>query len=217
MSQFRRAKTEDIKALQELYFAVYGSTYPLPLGQDPVVMRGILTNEENQWYVVDGEHGKLISSCIFEVEPVYQISRVSGLVVHPAYRGRNIAQHLLHSGLEELFSSKEIRTVYATTRTVSLPPQVTFLKEAFLPLGISPNAHRLESFETLTLMATYNKNISFERNKSISLPYELKALVEITQKNFPSWFKDSVSYYEKPKEPREKKETLGFEIIYAPN
>lgn len=218
----RGASLEDIKDLQELYFAVYGNTYPLPLGQDPKVMGSILSRAENIWLVYE-ENSKLIASCVFEVEEAFGIGRVSGLVVHPEYRRAGIARQLIHAGMTELFSRPHMRSAYATTRTLSLAPQITFLREAFIPVGISPNAHKLENFETLVLMAAFNSSVSFKRNEKIQLPIELKALVEITQKNFPTWQYDEITFVEdKIEEPSKKNKTqknevTSYEVIYSPH
>ena len=218
----RGASLEDLKDLQELYFSVYGNTYPLPLGQDPKVMAAILSRPENIWLVYE-ENNKLIASCVFEVEEHYGIGRVSGLVVHPEFRRAGIARELIHTGMEQLFSRPHMRSAYATTRTLDLAPQITFLREAFVPVGISPNAHKLESFETLVLMAAFNKNVSFQRSTAIELPIELKSLVEITKINFPSWSYSEITYVEDSGETSQKlkdcrqSELTSYEVIYSPN
>jgi GNAT superfamily N-acetyltransferase len=177
-----RARVDDIDELLQLYFAVYGPHYPLPVGSDRAAShRAISSQEEYLWLVTrDTARSTIVGSCVFEMEKISKIGKVSGLVVHPEYRTRNIARQMVNDGVAKLFSSAfDINSIYATTRTVSVAPQLAFLRNSFLPLGIFPNAHKIERYETLTLLARYKPGVFDRRSRVEEIPEKISPITTV--------------------------------------
>ena len=223
-ANIRKAKPEDIDKLLSLYFSIYGPHYPLSFGNDRASMLDLILHPDHRWLVVTGANSKdLVASCIFEVDLQNGISRVQGLVVHPDVQKHGLATELLKTGTEAILNPRDaqgivqtskIHCLYATTRTNSVGPQKTFLKNQFVPLGILPNSRRLKRFETLTLMARFAPGILNSR----------KPLQTISEPCFPL-FKIVQAQTQMRKLPGEIAKTskpfavgprLEFELILAP-
>jgi ribosomal protein S18 acetylase RimI-like enzyme len=192
----RRAEPFDIDQLLPLYFSVYGPHYPLSFGKDRASMLELIENPKNLWYVaLNPEQSSVVASCIFEVDAEDGIARVQGLVVHPEFQKQGLATKLLDLGTTALSNPKSssgetlppfVHCLYATTRTNSVGPQKTFLKNGFVPLGLLPNSRRLQRYETLTLMARYAPSVLELRKAPERLPepcYPLYKIVDAQTKN----------------------------------
>lgn len=211
--KIRPATLEDVDALLQLYFVVYGTSYPLPLGTKRTVMTRLLKKPGNLWLVaVEGE--KIVGSLSFEVDSLHRIARAQGLVVLPEARRGGTGARLLAEGTDRLLNAKEgVYSVYATTRTVSRGPQLIFLRQGFVPLGIFPNAHRLENFETITLMAKFAPGVLERRAPLPEVPAALAPITSIIEGKLGSNQTVKVVPSEKPVA---KGGNLEFEIIHAP-
>ncbi|MBL7544472.1 MAG: hypothetical protein JNL11_11705 [Bdellovibrionaceae bacterium] len=213
----RRAKVADIQDLLTLYFTIYGSNYPLALGNDRIAMQKIIQDKDSIWLVAwDTEKNLLCASAVFEVDTVFKIARAEGFVTHPYYQGKKLASTLLNHGSDYLMNDhKIVHSIYATTRTLSVGPQLVFIKNKFKPLGIFPNAHRLANYETLTLMAKHDPEVLKKRQRVIEVPEALGPIFKASEKYIKS-------PHPPPKllkmvRPKPSGEHLEFEIILAPD
>ena len=216
------AESQHIEGILQLYLQAYGTSYPLKFGTDREVMADAITSNSFFWPImVDDNTGKVVGSCIFELDLTHRIGKLSGVVVHPDYRKQNIASDLIAYGCSlflEQETSKEyiqLNSIYTTTRTVSLGPQLMCLKNKFIPLGIFPNAHKLEEYETVTLLGRYRNGILERRTPITSVPEKIMKILKIQDKNLgvqteytPYQLKAHESITSKP---------LQFEVIHAPN
>ncbi len=67
---------------------------------------------------------------------------------------------LVRAATEQALSGETpMNSVYTTTRTVSLGPQLMCVDSGYIPLGIFPNAHKLKQYETVTLMVKYRSGV----------------------------------------------------------
>lgn len=213
----RLALVSDIQDLLTLYFTIYGNNYPLALGTDRDAMKSIIQDKKSLWLVTyDNERSLLCGSAVFEVDTTYRIARAEGFVVHPDYQNHGLASSMLNYGSDFLLEkTKAVNSIYATTRTLSVGPQLAFIKNNYIPLGIFPNAHRLSNYETLTLMAKHNPEVLKKRLKVDEVPELLGPIYKAVDKYVKS-------PHPPPKllkmvRPKPSGEYLDFEIIHAPS
>ncbi len=211
----RRAALNDIQELLTLYFQIYGSTYPLALGTDRNEMTRIISDPNDLWILaIDDKTNQICGSCVYEVDSFYKIARTEGLVVSPDHQKRGIGFALLNYGSTFLLATKGgVNSIYTTTRTLNLAPQLAVLRDGYIPLGIFPNAHRLAIYETLTLMAKFRPNILEQRVAINEVPEALgpilKALGKLIKSQHPA---PKLLKMVKPQATGEK---LEFEFIHA--
>ncbi len=212
----RRATVDDIQDLLTLYFTIYGSNYPLALGTDRIAIQKIIQQKDSLWLVVeDLDKKSLCASSVFEVDIFFKIARAEGFVTHPNYQSKGLASVMLNHASDYLMKdNKIVYSIYATTRTLSIGPQLVFVKNKFKPLGIFPNAHRLTNYETLTLMAKHDPEVLKKRSRVEEVPEALGPIFKASEKYIKS-------QYPMPKllkmvKPKPSGDYLEFEIILAP-
>jgi hypothetical protein len=212
----RRAVEQDIPDLLTLYFKLYGANYPLAIGTDRAVMTRILSDNNNLWVVAVSRDKKILcGSAVFEVDTTYRIGRAEGLVVHPEFQQLGLASTMLHHGSKFLLEdSNLVNSIYTTTRTLSVSPQLVFLNNGYIPLGIFPNAHRLAVYETLSLMAKFHSDVLTKRKVATEVPEALGPIIKTVDKFIRST-------HPSPKllklvKPQPCGEHLEFELIHAP-
>ncbi|OIJ94751.1 GNAT family N-acetyltransferase [Streptomyces sp. MUSC 14] len=171
------ASVQDIAELRQLYFDVYGHGYPVPLGSDPVVMRGLITGGCAHWLTARAPGGDLVGSAVVLTEPGNRIGKLVGLAVHPAHRGTGLASRLTGAVCDEAFGTGLLDSVYATVRLVTEGPQQVVVRNGFRPLGLLPNAVEVEGCETLALFARYADGVLERRVPVTSVPERLSALL----------------------------------------
>ena len=154
---------------------------------------------------------------IVEIDSFNKIGKLVGLVVHPTYQRHKIGNGLVQF-VSEFFLKKDTRlnSLYATTRTITVGPQMIFIKNDYLPLGIFPNAHRLQQYETVTLFAKFREGILEKRNSEETVSARVAPLYNILKNlvpeiNIPKPFNIEVFMKSTGEEDWE------FEIIRAPN
>jgi len=213
------ADINDVDEIINLYRAVYGKKYPISYGTDPELLtKSINNNETHKCLVMRDVMNRVIGGAlIVEIDSFNKIGKLVGLVVHPTYQRHKIANSLIEFA-SDLFLKKDLRlnSLYATTRTITVGPQMIFIKNNYLPLGIFPNAHRLQQYETVTLFAKFRDGILEKRKLDVSTSSRVIPLYEILKKLVP-----------KINIPKPAIQTLNnnqvndedweFEIIRAPN
>ncbi|MGZ3810037.1 MAG: GNAT family N-acetyltransferase, partial [Bacteriovorax sp.] len=217
--KIQEADVGDVDEIINLYRAVYGRKYPISYGTDPdLLKRAILDKETHLCMVARDLTNKVIGGAlIVEIDAFNKIGKLVGLVVHPTYQRHKIGNGLVQY-VGEFFLEKDTRlnSLYATTRTISVGPQMVFIKNGYLPLGIFPNAHRLHQYETVTLFAKYRKNILEKRKAEAFASPSVMPLYGILKDLVPKISLPSSSET-KPTSANEGDEDWEFEIIRAPN
>ncbi|MBF0299525.1 MAG: GNAT family N-acetyltransferase [Oligoflexia bacterium] len=209
--------------LLNLYFVVYGSDYPISIGYDVKVMEYALTHkDEYYWLVAVNEKGTVVGSAVFQLHTKYGVGKVIAVAVLPECRGQHISTKLITEGTKIIFEQKNngIHALYTTTRTQSVASQLMFLSNGYYPLGIFPNAHKIQNFETLTFMGAFRSDV-FDKREYVSVASDkLKPILKLSNKMFG-----------KKTNLQEKKSRLiseqvdiknfskdeKFEFIFAPN
>lgn len=217
--KIQEADTGDVDEIINLYRAVYGRRYPISYGTDPDLLKRAIEDKETHMCLVarDVMNRVIGGALIIEIDAFNKIGKLVGLVVHPTYQRHKIGNGLV-SHASEFFLAKDTRlnSLYATTRTISVGPQMVFTKNNYLPLGIFPNAHRLNQYETVTLFAKFREGILEQRAAEQKVATMLMPLYGILKDLVPK-INIPKAYEPKPIEVKDDGEEWEFEIIRAPN
>lgn len=178
---FEPATPADIDELLQLYFTCYGKYYPLALGSDPGVMARMVAQPQTLWRVVrDARSKRIMASGVIDTDPFHRIGKLEGVVVHPEWRHRKLAHRLVEYLVEQsLAGAGMVDSVYATTRTLSKGPQLMCLHNGFKAFGIFPNAHKIQHYETLTLLARHRDGVLLQRRPIQRIPERLAPIVKV--------------------------------------
>ncbi|WPU64762.1 GNAT family N-acetyltransferase [Peredibacter starrii] len=175
------ATEEDIFQISQLYFDVYQGTYPDPLMKDFGLIRQFIQSEAGFWFVTK-DNGKIIASVLTAYDKENLIAKAFGAVVRNEYRQRGIMEELLAYGIKYLREKTGgVDVIYSTTRTVNEAAQTLTEKLGFKKLGIFPNAHRTNDYETHCLAAIVYPEALEKRNKSYMIHHEVASLYDIVQ------------------------------------
>lgn len=177
-----KATLNDIDELLALYLSIYGEDYPLELGTNKSIMKRALENQDLYlWLIIrDQEKGVLAGSTIIEIDPDFKIGKVTGVTTHKAYRGKGIASQLIKYGTDQVVhQEKRVHSLYATSRTITKASQVMFLKNGYKPLGIFPNARKIKTYETLTLLGYFGEGVLERRLAAEKIPTFLKPISDV--------------------------------------
>lgn len=171
----------DVSELIQLYRAVYGEHYPLPLGTDPEVMARFVTDPDVSWLVARrASDRRIVGSALLKVDPARRVGKVEGVVVHPEHRAGKVAQRLVIL-LSDMALAGRVDSVYATARTASPAPQLMFLRNGYLPLGIFPHARKVRRHETLVLLARFADGVLTRRHPVGPVPERLLPLLSAAE------------------------------------
>ena len=182
------AHPEEVDQILKIYQLIYGKNYPISYGNDSELLAHAISSPETHTVLVARDVKKKVvaGALVLEKDLYNRIGNLVGLVVLPEYRNFKIAFHLVSMQAKiHLEQQNQLNSLYATTRTVNVGPQVIFHKNNFLPLGILPNAHRLARYETVTLFAKYRKGILENRTSVDGISPKIIPLYNIVKKLVP--------------------------------
>lgn len=151
----RQAKPIDASAIVRLYQEIYEGTYPDPLMRDTYLLSQALGSSEFCWILaLDGE--TIFGSVAYRIDPTNRVGKSFGAVIDPRYRKSRVAKSMMDFGLEILLANDPpIELIYATTRTVTTAPQRLASSMGYRKLGLFPNVHKTENYETHCLASWY--------------------------------------------------------------
>jgi GNAT superfamily N-acetyltransferase len=207
----------DIEELLRLYLLIYGRNYPIVYGSDEEAMANAIESDNHQWLIMrDQTNGLIVGSIVFELDRVNKLGKVSAMVVHPEYQGAGIASQLVSYGDRLISPDGPLNSLYTTARTQSIGPQLVFLREGYLPLGIFPNAHKLRWRETTTLLAKFKPGVLARRAHTPTLPEKVLPLYTVLHQKFPDLEIPNTAW--SPEKPfrRLSRQDASFEAIFAP-
>ncbi len=178
---------DDIDELLKLYFMVYGQNYPIAFGNNAKAAAQAILSDDCKWLIArdKGRHGLIVGSMVYELDRQDKVAKALALVVHPDYRKVGIASRLCAWGDNLIKKGGPFNSIYTTTRTQSVGPQLIFLKENYLPLGIFPNAHKIKRHETTTLFAKFQEGVLERRAPTEKIPLRLVPLYQIVKNIYP--------------------------------
>lgn len=176
------ATEEDIFQISQLYFDIYQGTYPDPLMKDFALIRQFIQSEAGFWFVTK-DKGTVIASVLAAYDKENLIAKAFGAVVRNEYRARGIMEELLSFGIKFLREKTAgVDVIYSTTRTVNEAAQTLTEKLGFKKIGIFPNAHRTNEYETHCLAAIVYPEALEKRNRNYMIHHEVASLYDIVQK-----------------------------------
>jgi len=177
----RRAIPGDEAEIASVYHEIYGGSYPDPMMSNLKLLHQNLA--KGQDYFVVGTHNNVIVACmLYKVEKHHQLAKASGAVVKTAFRGQDLTQKMMHFGLQSLQEEgNPVSVVYATTRTVTTAPQKLTSQLGFKKLGIFPNVHKTEDYETHCLTCFFSKDALSHRYTDFRLHPAIRELFGIVQ------------------------------------
>lgn len=182
--KIRRACIEDSLLIMQLYFDIYAGTYPDPTMNKMALLREALLSPDIYWIVAESEQ-KIIGSVLYNLDKKNLLAKVYGAVVTESARGHNLTQQMMIHGYNLLRESNQpVDVVYATTRTVSKAPQKLTAGLGYKKIGIYPNAHKTEQFETHGLTALISNEALDRRYTDFSLHPDIGPLFEVIRKEF---------------------------------
>jgi len=212
------ARPDDVDQIIKIYQQIYGKSYPISYGNDPELLAHAISSPDTHevWIALDHGKNKVGGCLILEKDLFNRIGKYLGLVVLPEYRNLKIGFHLVaHITKLQLETRNDLNSLYATTRTINVGPQIVFFKNDFLPLGIFPNAHRLRRYETVTLFAKFRDGLLEKRKVATGVSPKLIPLYSILKKLVPGLNIPPVNHLDL-EEPNIEGD-WEFEVIQAEN
>jgi RimJ/RimL family protein N-acetyltransferase len=175
----RRAIPADAPGIVQLYQDAYQGTYPDPLMRDTYLLSRALNSDEFCW-IIGAEGATVIASVAYRRDPVNRIAKSFGAVVDPRYRKSKIAKNLMEYGVEILLGEDPpVELIYATTRTVSAAPQRLAASLGYKRLGLFPNVHKTEVYETHCLASWFAEGTLAKRETNFKQHPKVAPLFEI--------------------------------------
>ncbi len=177
------ASLEDVFQISQLYFDVYQGTYPDPLMKDYNLIREFIKSESGFWFVTKDSNNNIIASVLASYDREHLIAKAFGAVVRNEFRARGIMEDLLSFGINYLRTETNgVDVIYSTTRTVNEAAQTLTEKLGFKKLGIFPNAHRTNDYETHCLAAIIYDSAIKKRHGDYKIHHEIESLYGVVQK-----------------------------------
>lgn len=176
----RLATEADIFQISQLYFDVYQGTYPDPLMKDFALIKRFINSESGFWFITKEDNGEIIASVLAAYDHENLIAKAFGAVVKTDARGHGIMESLLGWGIQYLIEKTPgVDVIYSTTRTVNEAAQTLTEKLGFKKLGIFPNAHRTNEYETHCLTAIIREQALEKRYTNYKLHHRIESLYKI--------------------------------------
>lgn len=180
--KFLLAGEEDIFQISQLYYDVYEGTYPDPLMKDFSLMTKFIQSSVGFWFIAKDERNLVVASVLAAYDEEDFIAKAFGAVVRNECRGQNLMEKLLSFGIEYLRTNTAgVDVIYSATRTVNEAAQTLTEKLGFKKLGIFPNAHRTNDYETHCLAAIVYPEALEKRNVNYQIHHEVASLYSIVQ------------------------------------
>lgn len=176
------ASEQDIFQISQLYFDVYQGTYPDPLMKDFGLIRQFIQSDAGFWFISKDENNEVVASVLAAYDKDNRIAKAFGAVVRNEFRGQGIMEELLSFGINFLRERTEgVDIIYSTTRTVNEAAQTLTEKLGFKKIGIFPNAHRTNDYETHCLAAIVYDSALEKRHTNYKLHHEMESLYSVVQ------------------------------------
>jgi RimJ/RimL family protein N-acetyltransferase len=177
------ASEQDIFQISHLYFDVYQGTYPDPLMKDFSLIRDFIKSDSGFWFITKDDNNEIVASVLANYDKENLIAKAFGAVVRNEFRGQGIMEELLSYGIKFLREKTVgVDVIYSTTRTVNEAAQTLTEKLGFKKIGIFPNAHRTNEYETHCLAAIVYPSALEKRNSDYKIHHEIAELYSIVQK-----------------------------------
>jgi RimJ/RimL family protein N-acetyltransferase len=197
----RLATAHDAVKIINLYYEVYQGLYPDPVMRDFSQFLKFVQNKNNYWFISEETNlKKIVSSVIYRYQEENLLAKVYGAVVDPTFRGAGLIRELMSFGENYLKANTQVELIYATTRTVHNKAQLLTEKLGYKKLGIFPNVHKTDEYETHCLTASHGPAALKKRFSQYKIHHQLKSLTDIACKEMDIPLLESIT----PKESSKK-------------
>lgn len=177
----RNASPEDIFKVSQLYFDVYQGSYSDPMMKDFMMIQQYLEKKNNFWFVAESK-SQIVGSFLAVYDDENLMAKAFGAVVRAEVRGHHVMERLMEWGFEYIQShTNGVDIIYSTTRTVNEAAQSLTEKLGYKKLGIFPNAHKTNEYETHCLAAIIKPSALERRHSDYNLHHDLKNLYDIVR------------------------------------
>lgn len=209
----RLATESDIFQISQLYFDIYQGTYPDPLMKDFSLIKKFISSKEGFWFIAKKDE-MIIGSVLACYDEENLIAKAFGAVVRNEFRGQGIMEELLAFAIDYLKKNTiGVDVIYSTTRTVNEAAQTLTEKLGFKKIGIFPNAHRTNEYETHCLAAIITPQALEKRHKDFLLHHKIETLYKIVDTEVGLGAMEAIV----PDMPSKKLELPGdLEILQSP-
>ncbi|MEY4630680.1 MAG: hypothetical protein RIQ81_800 [Pseudomonadota bacterium] len=192
----RLATPDDANAIAMLYQVIYGGHYTNPLMRDTALLQEFLANPSNVWVVAEvtgaqgnvsrgwksSAGGAIVGSVVYETDASHRLARAFGAAVFPEFRGQQILEKAMLLAQEQLTTTMGIvDVIYGTTRTSTPAPQIVTEHLGYKKLGIFPNVHKTDIYETHCLTAFFTTEALWARFQDFRLHPGIMNLYEIVR------------------------------------
>ena len=179
----RLATPGDALGISLLYHKVYDGKYPDPLMREKALLLAFLASPHSLWVVAE-KGGEIVCSVVYEVDAANRLGKTFGGAVLRECRGAGLLERALDFGFKALTLNSEnaVEAVYATTRTATIAPQIVTEKLGYRRLGIFPNIHRTDAYETHCLVALFANGALAKRFTKFLLHPDIAELYKIVQR-----------------------------------
>lgn len=182
--QLRKANIDDLVQIYQLYARAYGGTYPDPTFSDISLLEQVIIGDDKFIFVAVSDQSKIIASLMVLYDRENYLAKAGGGVVDTPYRGQNITQLLIQHGIDFLKENSDgLDIMYVTTRTVHKAAQVLTQNIGFKQLGVFPNVHKTNEYETHALAALHFNNSLGQRFAEFEQHPKVLPLFNIVRQN----------------------------------
>jgi len=179
--RLRLATVEDATAISVLYQLIYGGNYTNHLMRDTALLKSFLENPANVWVVAEAG-GQIVGSVVYESDVANRLARAFGGAVLPSFRGHQILERAMVFAQEHLTNTLgTVDVIYATTRTSTPAPQIVTEHLGYKKLGVFPNVHKTDVYETHCLTAFFTTEALWDRYQDFRLHPSILNLYEIVR------------------------------------
>jgi RimJ/RimL family protein N-acetyltransferase len=216
--QIRLAQPADALEITLLYHKVYRGQYSDPLMRDVNLLKAFLSDSGSVW-VIAKHQSEIVASVVYEIDAANRLAKTFGGAVLPEHRGAKLLERTMLYGFEAVtgHSKTGVEVIYATTRTATKAPQIVTEKLGYRKLGIFPNVHRTDSYETHCLVGFFCEGALEKRFTDFLIHPVIESLFQIVQKEcaLPA-MTTATSKQIQAATAQEKAENVSLEIIDAP-
>ncbi|MEJ4103893.1 GNAT family N-acetyltransferase [Corynebacterium bovis] len=174
------ANAANAPALVRLYDEVYGGHYPLPFGRDVATVRAYTRDPSVHWAVIRDDAGLPVASALVHTDPPHRTGVLAGIAVHPAHRGRGLADTVTGAACAAAVDAGTVDSLYATVRLRSPGPRHVVLNQGFRPAGILPGAALVDGQEDLGYYVLHAAGARARRVDPVAVDPRLTPLHEFT-------------------------------------
>jgi hypothetical protein len=189
----RLATAHDAMNIAMLYQAVYGGHYTNPLMRETTLLTSFLSDPKHVWVIAEiadrVSHEStirsglgIVGSVVYEIDSDHRLAKAYGGAVLESSRGHRILEKVMIFAEDYIMKSlASTDVVYAMTRTSTPAPQIVTEHLGYKKLGVFPNVHKTDAYETHCLTAKFSQKAIDERFVDFRIHPNIRNLYEIVR------------------------------------